>query len=256
MRTSTFFHNRFFLVFALFTLSLTSYSQKQKNVTKIGLTDACLKVIAVSQERTISKRVSIQASFKLMPQTRLPFAKYSERYYNDQSKNPFRNAKMSGYSLGFEIRIYRKKNENLSGCYWGPYFNHTIITANSGRFNVEFTEPQTQMAYTAELEQDFQLRMTGGGVQLGIQKRVGKLRLDWTILGIGISDLSLKGKINIMDATEYIDARNFNFNSEESKLAIENYFPVQKTADEKSIYLNGRGIVPMLKMGLALGVGY
>jgi hypothetical protein len=237
-------------------LTLVVSAMAQRNFTKVSMSDAVLKTAALSQERLLTDRISLQGGIKLRPNCLIPGAGYSQHYYPDPARNPFINARMKAVSVSAELRIYGKGKQG-SGFYYGAFVNAASFRAQTGEFNYDFKEPVTTAVYTAVLQQEMSLKMAGGGLQLGVQKKLNKkMILDWTILGIGIGHMKLNGRMQVLRGAEGFNLQEYNLNTADASMSFEKYFPLQKTAEAQAIILKGSGVVPVLRMGVAIGFAY
>jgi hypothetical protein len=246
-------------IFTLLLATLVSHPlAAQKNITKTNaLPEPLMKIYGISQERMIGKSLSFWGGIKIMPQTSLPGAGFTTKWYTDQSRNPFKEAKMKGGTLNAGFRKYGNDKASANGFYWGAYFSVARFTTQTGKISSEFVDRKTQVIYAVEVIQNYKLMAAGGGLEIGVQKKIGKkLVFDWTILGVGIADIQLDGNIQISDESDNFDLRNFCPESRDASLALEKYFSLEKSIEAKRVVVSGKGWAPAFKMGLAIGFGY
>jgi hypothetical protein len=242
----------------IFVLTLVSFSIfPQKNASKASFfPESKYNMFGFAQERALSKRISVQTTFKFMPETKIEEAKYAAGSFKTEGSNPFSDTKVNAFGNVTELRIYSKKRGAMRGVYWGPYFSATaynISTANYiARFKINYN-----YSYEAELQQSARVATAGGGLQFGLQGLIKKrIAIDWTILGIGICSGSLNGRIQLVNAPEEVDLRNFPVDMGKSEFAFEKYYPLKKTVEAKSISVSGKGLLPMLRTSLSIGIAY
>lgn len=246
---STIISSAFFLACGL--------SIAQKNVTKINLLPGpAFLMFGVSQERAISERMSLQATFKYMPLVKFPASDYLGASYNGQTANPFANSKNTGMGAVLELRIYGEEKKALRGFYWGPYLTYNTFDVKSSTFPGQFKD-DNGVTYSGDLQQNIKLSMMGGGLQIGIQKLFkDKIALDWTILGIGVAAVNMNGTIIATNTSSNFDFRNYTKDINSATQGFEQYIPINKTVEPEKVSMSINSIAPVLRMGLAIGFGY
>jgi hypothetical protein len=247
---------KFVSIFAvLFTLSIFA----QRTITKAVISpESRYKMFGVAQELTISKRVSLQATFKFMPRTSIPEAKYAARAFTDPvtGNNPFSNTKANALGSVIEVRVYSKKKAALRGFYWGPFISASSYNLSTGVFSASYKVAPNYI-YTLDMLGTCKINAVGGGLQLGLQTMIkNKLSLDWTILGVGVCQTTVLAKIKTVNAPAEFNLAALPNNKMSSDFAFEKYFPLRKTIDAQSIEMAGKGLLPMLRTSISIGIGY
>ncbi|MGZ3918740.1 MAG: DUF3575 domain-containing protein [Bacteroidia bacterium] len=241
----------FLLIFSVFTLL------SQKNASKLNLLPGTFfKVFSICQERAITDRMSIQASFRYLPSHSVSGFGLNKVHYNGNEYNPFTDAKLSGFGNFTELRIYGDEKKALHGFYWGPYINIMTYKLSTTKFYAEFHDNDNNV-YSADIQQYFKLTAIGLGLQIGVQKIFdNKMVLDWTILGLGFNSLGFKGGIEATNTSANFDFRNYTNDVDKVTLGLEKYLPLGKVIDEKKVEIGVRVPSVQLKMGVAIGFGY
>jgi hypothetical protein len=229
----------------------------QKNVSKATFfPESAYRLYGFAQERAVSKRASLQATFRFMPLTQIAEAKYAAGSYKSESGNPFSETKVSALGTVTELRVYGKKKEALRGFYWGPFFNANLVKISTGLYTARFKLDYNNV-YKVDILQFCEIRSVGLGLQIGVQGIIKKkIAVDWTILGIGISSVSLNGRIQTVNTEQDFDLRAYPLAITSSEFAFEKYFPLQKTVEAKQILISGKAPVPVLRMSLSIGIAY
>lgn len=256
----------------LVCLTAIASARAQKNVTKINLGDALIKSYSISQERAVFKRSSVQLSLKFMPLAKVSGIEYTRIWYPNPDRNPLLGTKMSAKVAALEYRIYRN-HKALNSFYWGFSLNAAQYQLSTGTFTTTFNAPanfgqyqalmqeyhiQVQQEYQVQLQQEYQATLIGAGLEIGIQKKIGKhVFVDWTILGLGIGHASMKGQIHVAspDVADF-DLRMLDMNTFDTHCKAEDYVTIEKTINAQSISLSSKAWVPTFHMGLAIGIGY
>lgn len=241
---------------AIFLFSgLLSFAQK--NVTKVNLLPGpAFLMFGVSQERAISERMSLQASVKYMPQVKFQGSDYLGASYNGQTANPFANSTNTGMGAVLELRIYGSEKKALRGFYWGPYLTFNTFSIKSSPFPGQFKD-DNGVTYSGDIQQTINVNVMGGGVEIGIQKLFGdKIALDWTILGIGLGAVNMNGSIVATNTSSNFDFRNYTNDINKATQGFEQFIPIQRTIEPEKVTMSINSLAPVLRMGLAIGIGY
>lgn len=229
----------------------------QKNATKINLLPGpAFLMFGLSQERAISERMSLQATIKYMPSVKFPASNYLGASYNGETANPFANSKNSGMGAVVELRIYGKEKKALRGFYWGPYLTFNTFNVKSSPFPGQFKD-DNGVTYKGDIQQTINLTMFGGGLEIGIQKLFkDKIALDWTILGLGLGSVNMNGTIVATNTSSNFDFRNYTKDINSATQGFEQFIPIKKTIEPEKVSMSINALAPILRMGLALGIGY
>lgn len=192
-----------------------------------------------------------------MPETGIPEAKYAAGSYKNYDNNPLKDTKASAAGIVTELRMYtgRKKTVNR-GFYWGPFLSLGIYHLKADNYTAVIRQDYYHV-FRIPMKQSCTIKTFGAGLQIGVQKMImQRFAIDWTILGIGICGTALNADIKAENLPEEIDLRTFPEYFSDTKYAFENYFPLTKTVAASSIHLSGKGILPMLRMSLGIGLAY
>ncbi len=164
------------------------------NFVKVNLTSLLIKNYSVQYERVLSKDFSAALSFRIMPETGLP---YKNLLYNiadisdPDSKEIIENLLISNYAITPEIRYYPGKKKYGKGFYLSLFYRY-------GSYNIKDIKYET----TNDEDEDLTIDLSGdvkshtGGLMIGNQWVFGKsLCLDLWILGphFGVSSGNLSG---------------------------------------------------------------
>jgi hypothetical protein len=247
--------NYFILVIMIWAFAASA----QHTVTKASFfPESRYKMFGIAQEFTLSKRVSLQATFKFMPLSSIPEAKYAARAFTDPvtGNNPFNNTKANALGSVIEVRVYSKKKAALRGFYWGLFISASSYSLSTGVFSASYKFAPNYI-YTLDMLGTCKINAAGGGLQMGLQTIIkNKLSLDWTILGIGVCQATVLTKIKAVNAPAEFNLSALPNNKMSSDFAFEKYFPLRKTIDAQSIEMAGKGLLPMVRTSISIGIGY
>jgi hypothetical protein len=223
-----------------------------KNFIKLNLTSALVKNYSLQYERVLSKSISAALSFKMMPESGLPFPDNiisMAKIDDPKAKDAIRNLVVSDFTVTPEIRFYTGKKKYGRGFYFSLFYRY-------GRFEMD----DADVTFEGDLEEDIELNLSGnvtshtGGFMIGTQWALGEhMCLDWWILGphfgvssgdvIGLSSVPLteEEQQDVEDELNDIDIPMFNQT-------------VNVTADKATMDFTG----PWggLRTGLSLGIRF
>ena len=154
---------------------------KQENFIKFNLTSIPLKNYSLQYERTLSKRISIAASFRLMPSSTLPFKNQILKAVGDdpEAANIINDSRLSNYAITPQIKFYLFGKGYGQGFYVSPFYRYANFKTNQFTFT-----------YENNLGEENKIHLSGeytsntGGIMFGNQWKIGKhFCLDWWILG-------------------------------------------------------------------------
>jgi hypothetical protein len=154
-----------------------------KNFIKFNITAAFLKNYSIQYERALSKGISMAVSFRMMPETGLPYTDNIFRWFDitdPEEQDIIKNLTLENLAITPEIRFYTGKKGYGNGFYFSLFYRYGQYTVN----NVE-------LSYENDLGEETILSTSGnitaahtGGFMLGAQWSLGKhVCLDWWILG-------------------------------------------------------------------------
>lgn len=164
-----------------------------KNIFKVNLTSLVLKNYNFQYERIISKRISLVAGYRIMPEGPVPF----KQKLIDNSTDPagaqetFDALRISNTAITPELRYYVGKKGFGRGFYLAPFYR--FARYNASGFKLDFTNAAGNPA-SLSLKGD--LKGNTYGLMMGAQWALSKnISLDWHILGghYGSSTGSLNG---------------------------------------------------------------
>jgi len=152
------------------------------NFVKVNLTSLLLKNYSLQYERVLSRSISAAISFRIMPETGLPFKNQIINMADitePDEKDIIENLLMSNYAITPEVRYYFGKKKYGNGLYLSLFYMYGSYNLNNIVFDVEYEEGDgPTMDGTADVKSHT------GGLMLGSQWSLGKyICLDWWILG-------------------------------------------------------------------------
>ncbi len=155
-----------------------------KNLIKFNLTSALIKNYSVQYERVLSRNISLGLSFKMMPESGIPYTDQIFRWSGDidaETKNTIENLNIGNYTITPEIRFYKGKKRYGTGFYTALFYRYGHFTASNAIVTINQDDPEldpTTMTISGNMTTHT------GGFMFGAQWALGKhMCLDWWILG-------------------------------------------------------------------------
>jgi len=226
------------------------------NFVKVNLTSLLIKNYSLQYERVLSKSISAAISFRIMPETGLPF---KDQIINiaditdPDVKEIAENLLISNYAITPEIRYYFGKKKYGNGLYLSLFYRYGSYNFNNIVFDVEYEEGDgPTMDATADIKSHT------GGLLLGSQWSLGKyVCLDWWILGphFGVSS----GDAIAISSYQLDLEEQQDFRDEVNDALVDADIPmldykISTTSDQVS--LNFDGPWGGLRFGLSIGVKF
>jgi hypothetical protein len=223
-----------------------------KNLIKFNLTSALIKNYSLQYERILSRVVSVAVSFRIMPESGIPYTDNIFRWFDitdPDTKNVIENTIIGNYAITPEIRFYTGKKKYGNGFYFSLFYRYGHYTVSNALIPYD-----TDSGDEVTLNTSGDVSSHTGGFMLGAQWALGKhICLDWWILGpqFGVSSgnmisfssdpLSEVDQQDIADELNGIDIPMFKQT-------------VNVTADKVSMIFDGpwAGI----RAGLSLGIKF
>lgn len=171
-----------------------------KNLIKFNLTSALIKNYSLQYERVLSRSISTAVSFKMMPESVIPYTDYIYKWAGDidaETKNTIENLNIGNYTITPEIRFYTGKKRYGTGFYTSLFYRYGHFTASNAIVTFNQDDP---LADPTTMTMSGSMTSHTGGFMLGAQWGLGKhMCLDWWILGphFGVSKGSVIGLSSI-----------------------------------------------------------
>jgi hypothetical protein len=155
-----------------------------KNLIKFNLTSALIKNYSVQYERVVSRTISLGVSFKMMPESGIPYTDQIFKWSGEidaETRNTIENLNISNYTITPEIRFYAGKKRYGSGFYTSLFYRYGHFTASNAIVTFNQDDPEVD-PITMTMSGDMTTHT--GGSMIGAQWSLGKhMCLDWWILG-------------------------------------------------------------------------
>jgi hypothetical protein len=183
------------------------------NLVKFNLTSAVIKNYSLQYERVLSRNVSAALSYRIMPETGVPWANYiidRADITDPDELDLINNIRLSNYAITPEIRFYTGKKRYGRGFYVSLFYRYGHYKAENAVFQYE---PEIDVkADEIKLTASGNVSSHTGGFMLGSQWAIGKhLCLDWWILGpqFGVSSGEITGLSSVpLSSEEQKDIRD------------------------------------------------
>ena len=223
-----------------------------KNFIKFNITSALIKNYSLQYERILSRTVSIAVSFRMMPESGIPYTDNIFRWFDitdPETQEIIENTNLGNYAITPEVRFYTGKKKYGNGFYFSLFYRYGHYTVNNALLPYD-TDGGDQVI----LDTSGDASSHTGGFMLGAQWALGKhICLDWWILGphFGVSSGDMiswsSDPLSEVDQQDIADALN------DIELPMFEQ-TVNVTADKVSMIFDGpwAGI----RAGLSLGVKF
>jgi hypothetical protein len=220
-------------------------NESHKNELKVNLFAFAFKSISIQYERQISRKTTFGLTFRVMPESRLPFKRGFKNLISDTATaNQLDNFKTGNVSFTPSIRFYLGHKDAFHGFYIAPFLSYAHYTADlpykyyDGDYK---TIPLTgsMNSYT-------------GGFLLGAQWSLSSsVYLDWWILGphYGISKGTASGTKSLSPSEQ--DALKFELDNLDIPLT-----KTTNTVDENGATINFSGPWAGIRSGLCIGIRF
>lgn len=160
---------------------LQDASLPKLNFIKTNVTSILLKNYSIQYERVLKKKMSVALSFRVMPESGLPFKSTIRSLIgdDDDTKDMLEKFRMSNFAITPEVKFYLSKKGYGNGFYISLFYRYARYASN--QLPVDFTyDDDTE----GTLSLSGKLTTNTGGFLLGVQQMLGKtVCLDIWILG-------------------------------------------------------------------------
>jgi hypothetical protein len=233
------------ILFAQQNFSSSTTKKNDRNEIKVNLFAFAFKSVSIQYERQISRKTTVEVTFRTMPKSTLPFKNIFKNAISDTStSNQLDNFKTGNLAIMPSIRFYVGHKGAYHGFYIAPFVAYTHYT---GSLPYKYYDGDYKTIPLSGSMNTFT-----GGFMLGAQWNLSKsVYLDWWILGphYGISKGSASGKQSLslteQDALKYeLDNLNIPFTKTTNMV----------DANGATVYFSGpwAGI----RSGLSLGIRF
>ena len=163
----------------------------KKNIIKLNLPALAFKNISLQYERSVSKKMTVAATVRFMPEGKLPFRNTISDLADDaQLDRQLANTEVGSFAVMPEMRYYLGRKGAMNGFYLGPFVNFS-------RYNASLLYEYDDLLTTKTIPLSGDVNTFTGGLMIGAQWSLSNsISLDWWILGpnYGISRGDLIGK--------------------------------------------------------------
>ena len=165
-----------------------------KNLIKFNITSILIKNYTLQYERILSRKVSMALSFRIMPESGIPYVDNIIRWFDitdPDDQEMIENLIMSNYAITPEIRFYTGKKRYGTGFYISLFYQY-------GNYSVKnaLRKYEPDMGGEATMNTSGDVTSHTAGFMLGSQWALGKhMCLDWWIFGphFGVSSGNVLG---------------------------------------------------------------
>ncbi len=156
--------------------------QHALNFIKLNLTALAFKNYSVQYERITSRKTSVGASFRVMPNSSIPFKSQILNSLDDTdttTRNAINKFKMSNFAFTPEFRFYVGKKGYGRGFYIALFYRYASFKSED-----LIIEYENSASVKNNIALGGKLTSNTGGIMFGAQWLLGKhLCLDWMIIG-------------------------------------------------------------------------
>lgn len=175
----------------------TDTNKQNQTFLKTNLLGIAINNYSFQIERTLSKKISLALSYRIMPNGSIPFkSKIIDAVGTEDpdTQETIENMKIGNYAITPEIRFYLSKNGYGKGFYIAPFYRYAQYEITEMLFKfIDITNPNSDQS----INLSGKVTSNTGGVLFGTQWFIGKnLSIDWWILGAhyGNANGSFDGK--------------------------------------------------------------
>lgn len=165
-----------------------------KNYIKFNITSLLIKNYSLQYERILSRNVSVAMSFRVMPESGVPYTDNIFRWFDitdPEDQEMIENLIMSNYAITPEIRFYTGKKRYGTGFYISLFYQYGNYSVKNVLRNYE-----PDIGGEATMTTSGDVSSHTAGFMLGAQWALGKhMCLDWWIFGphFGVSSGDVLG---------------------------------------------------------------
>ncbi|MFC6267986.1 DUF3575 domain-containing protein [Frigoriflavimonas asaccharolytica] len=147
----------------------TSDSGNGKNIVKVNVTGFIFKNFQGTYERVLSKRISVNVGYGVVPEGNLPYTSFLP----DDTDRDFKNIRLSGNNFTIEPRFYLGKKGFGEGFYVAPYYRYSSYQISNYSRSIDVSV--NGIVYdTVIVDFTGDTSAHSGGVLLGAQWFLGK----------------------------------------------------------------------------------
>jgi hypothetical protein len=160
---------------------ISEVSSEKLNIVKTNVTAYAFRNLNLSFERSINQWFSVNMSFGVMPEGKVPFI---NSFLNDEDEKRFQNLEINTMNFTIEPRFYLGKGYG-KGFYIAPYYRYSRIESNKFDFYYDYNAVNN-VTYQIPLKGYGNIQGNSGGVMVGVQFLLTKsqnLVLDLWIAG-------------------------------------------------------------------------
>jgi hypothetical protein len=153
-----------------------------KNNVKINLSSLLLNNYSFSYERSVSKKISVVAGYRFMPETVIGSMALTRNIVENMDvdadiRNNLDNFRSSNQAYTGEVRLYSGKKPGARGLYVSLYGRYTNM-----RYDVDIQKTYDEKEYNIPIRSN--VAGIGAGLMFGSQWLIAKkVVLDWYIIG-------------------------------------------------------------------------
>lgn len=198
-----------------------------KTIVKTNLFGYAVKSYSLSVERIITKRISLQAGYSRLPESKVGFG-------IDKLASELSSAELSSTSYSLDLRFYLSRRGYGHGFYLQPYFRHEQHNVNGFRLDYKSSTLASGLNESHPYTVSGSLKSSSFGLAVGAQWLFGKKKnflIDWTIIGAHYSGNAKTNLNGVLDAGASITSKEV----EDYKKDIENFVSDTKVLKSENL---------------------
>ncbi len=162
----------------LYSTAQSQDSVSRKNMIKVNLPALALKNFSLQYERAIARKISIAATFRYMPDGKIPLKSTFQKIADDpEAERQIENLEVGNWAIMPEIRFYLGKKGAFHGFYLAPF-------ASIANYNASLLFEYEDGGVPKTIPLNGSVNTFTGGFMMGAQWRLAKgVYLDWWIFG-------------------------------------------------------------------------
>lgn len=219
----------------------------KKNHVKLNLFSLPLKTISLQYERGLAPKISVSLGVRFQPSTNLPFKSSFVKAADDDTiaTSIINETQISNWAITPEFRYYFGKKP-LQGFYVAPFAR---IGGYSFKTSYSYEEDNGK---TRVIPLEGNATSITGGLLLGAQWHIGKVLIDWWILGPSYGSTNIK-------LTSNTDLSTQSPSDRQQLIKDLNEFSISGRKFESEVDDNGvrtKGSLPALGIRTGLCIGF
>lgn len=230
----------------IYAQSGSDVNQNGKNIIKLNLPALALKNFSVQYERAVGGKISVAATFRYMPDGKLPLKRIFVKLADDpETERQLNTMNVGNMAVMPELRFYVGKKGVFRGFYLGPF-------ASIARYNADLLYEYDDAGTTKTIPLAGNVNSFTGGLMIGAQWKLNKiLFLDWWILGANYG--TSKGDITGQQKLSTSEQQSLRDGFDELDVPLTKFTYV---VNDNGATVNFKGPWAGVRAGICIGINF